>query len=309
MTTETEEIEHFSDDDIISRMIGEDTVDADDADTDDEFEEVDENEDTDETEGDDDGDNADDETDNSEDPETEIKIGDEVKKIKQSELAQLYQDKSYYTENAARLRTESRHIDDIGLFFASIYESKMQAAHAQVQKYAQFDDFEAYRRLSPEDFEVFKEGKKAAQAELNAITQEAQSYVQKMQIAKQALLKEQVPQAVVEIKRRLPDWTDTTYKDLQTFAISKGMDVSMFNEIIEPAAIEMMHMAMKYEQAQKAGKKKVAKKEVKAPKGVITKSETRTNSESTNVKKLMNRASKTHDDEDIISAMLAMKKQ
>lgn len=314
MTIETDNTEtsYMTDDDIVNAMVGseEDTPDveeiADEPEIEEEIEEQEEVDEDEENEGDEDGSDDNVEDTSQEDPETQIKIGDEVKTFKHSELAQLVADKEYLQTIAPSVKREVAIANDVGAFVMSAYDSMYQKAKADVDAYEAYDEFDAYRTLSPEQFENFKNNKKAAKAALDAVTHDAQNYIKNMQAAKVEILREQAKQALPEITRRIPEWNDNVYKELQTFAISTGMDVNVFNEITDPSAIEIIHMAYKYKKAN-GGSSKVVKKEVKAPSNVVKKSTTTTTTPTSTAKKAAQKAFKTHDDEDILAFMLANK--
>jgi len=66
-------------------------------------------------------------------------------------------------------------------------------------------------------------------------------------------------------------WSEKTYDDLRSFAISEGVDKSIVNNVVDAPIIKLMHMAMLY----KRGATKVATVKVdKTPKKIVKTSNT-----------------------------------
>lgn len=253
--------------------------------------------DDDESDGDPDGQS-------DEDPEFEVTVDGESRKAKLSELTRLYGQEAALTKRSQAVADQNRVLEAQGLYLSKIYDTRLETARKAVEKYKDVDLFQAYRELDQDEFEALKTAKEAADAELAVIEREAGDFVQKAHQAKQTYLRQEAQKAIPVIKKAIPDWTDKTYADVRSYAVSQGMPASAVNEIVDPAAIVMIHKAMQFDST-KSKAAEVKKKVTKTSKKATRKSTNKVDSQSQSLKRLRAKAAESGDIDDIAAAFLA----
>lgn len=313
----TPDDENLSDDDN-----EEPTTDADDEEA--EAEEVDEEADEEEAEEDEDPDDADDDTDEdegsddegedaegdlaSDDAEVEIAVGDKTERVSVKDLKRLYGQEASLTQKSQAIATQRRIVEAQGLFAAQVLQDRYAAAKANADKYKDVDLYRASRELEVDEFDSLRSAKENAESEVAALEREGSEFIQKSQQMRQNMLREQAREAVKEIVKVIPNWNDELYGTIRTYAVEQGMDTQLVNEIVDPAAILMMHKAMQYDNVQSA-KSKVTKKVSKAPKKAMGKGDSATDTTTSKMKAKQRTAMESGDVDDVAEAFLAAMKE
>ena len=245
------------------------------------------------------------------DDEAEVTVSVDGKDIRVSvkDLKRLYGQEAALTQRSQSLANQRKAIEAQSTYVAQLLQDRYNAAKAKVEKYKDVDLFRASRELEPEEFDALRATKDAAESELQKLEQEGATFLQRVQETRQTLLREQAKESLKEITRTIPQWDDELYGKIRTYAISKGMDRDLVNEIVDPGAIVMMYQAMRYSEAQAAAPK-VTKKVAKAPQKVVRKSDKPTDNKSSQLKAKRRTAFESGDVEDVAELfMSAMREQ
>jgi hypothetical protein len=273
-------------------------------------------EDTDEEESDDDdSDDSEDEEeeggDDEEDPAPEIddeatvkvKLGEEEKTFTVAELKRLAGQESALTTRSKQLHEQRRAVESQGLYVANLLQQRHERAKAQAEKYAKVDLYKASRELDDDDFEALKSAKENADSELQAIEREGHEFMKRVQDHRAKTVRDRAQESLRVIQERIPEWNDELYGNIRQFAVKQGMSVEEVNEVVDPAAITMMHKAMLYDQAQKKSET-VQKKVKKAPKKTVRKGEN-TNTQASKAKQARVNAMRSGEIDDVTDAFMA----
>lgn len=276
----------------------EDLEDEDDSDEDPD-EDADEDDDTDDEDEDDD-----DVPLVSDEAEVVIPVDGKDHRVSVKDLKRLYGQEAALTQKSQALADQRRTVEAQGLFLAQQLQTRYAKAQEQAEKYKDVDLYRASRELDPEDFDALRAAKENADSELQALEREGREFLQRSQQARQQMLREQAQASVKEIAKAIPEWSDELYKDIRTYAVEQGMDAQLVNEVVDPAAIVMMHKAMKFDKVQSA-KSKVTKKVTKAPKKVVSKGDKATDNATSKLKAKRRDAMTSGDVDDVAEAFLA----
>lgn len=244
----------------------------------------------------------------SDDDEVAVTVDGKELRVSVKELKRLYGQEASLTQKSQSLANQRRVIDAQTQYVAQRLQDQYSTAKARADKFKDVDLFSAARELEPEEFNALRTAKEAAEAEVKKLEQEGSQFLQEVQKNRQAILKEQARESLKVITKAIPEWNDELYGKVRTFAVSQGMNVDMVNEIVDPSAIMMMHMAMKYAEAQTAAPK-VTKKVLKAPKKTVRKSEAKTDTTSSQLKAKRQAARMTGDVDDVTELFLAAMKE
>lgn len=102
-------------------------------------------------------------------------------------------------------------------------------------------------------------------------------------------------------------WTEALYNDIRSFASNQGVPAEMVNNITDPAAIKILHMAMQFSRgASKVVTKKVNKTPTKIVKNSASAPATRGSAKSVSAKQAAAKAMKTGTVNDAIDAFEAL---
>lgn len=237
------------------------------------------------------------------DAKVKVKVGEDEQEFTVAELKKLAGQESALTKRSQELHSQRRAVEDQGLFVANILRERHERAKANVEKYKDVDLYRASRELEEDDFEALKSAKEAADNELQAINREGHEFMKRVQDHRSQTLKQRAQESLRTIQDRIPDWNDELYGSIRQFAVKQGMGTQEVNEIVDPAAIVMMHKAMLYDQAQK--KTETVKKKVKkSPKKTVRKGDT-TNSKVSKAKQARQQAARSGEIDDVTEAFMA----
>jgi hypothetical protein len=287
----------------------EDDVETDDSDEDPEEGSDDEDEDdSDEDTDEDDSEDAPKAIEADDDAEVAVIVDGKEHRVSVKDLKRLYGQETALTQKAQALASQRRLIEAQGLFYAKTLQDRHSKAVAQAQKYANVDLFRASRELEPDEFDALRSAKENAESEVIALEREGNEFITSAQQTKANLLREQARESLKVLSAAIPDWSDDLYGKIRTYAVSQGMDVDSVNEIVDPGAIQMIHKAMRFDEAQKKSPS-VKKKIAKAPSKVVKKGETQTTTKSSGLKAQRQKALMSGDIDAIADLMDAMSAQ
>ena len=199
-----------------------------------------------------------------------ITVDGQETKMKVGDLRRLAGQEKALTQRSQNLAEQRRLVETQGMLMAKMLEDRYNAAHAEAQKYAKVDLWDAHNRLDEDDFKALKDAKEAAESNLQAIEQEGRAFIQTAQNTRSEMLRAQAQEALRTLQRDIPEWNDTLYADLRNYAVKMGMDTTIVNELVDPAAFKIIYRAMQADRtAEKA--KTVKKRVAKTPARVVKK--------------------------------------
>jgi hypothetical protein len=254
------------------------------------------------------------------DPETEKKIADDeadvefvvdgkTSTIKVKDLRRLAGQEQALTKKSQALAEVRRATEASGLVASKTLEALHAKAVKALDAYKDVDLFSASRELSPEDFKSLRAEMEAAQADVRFLEETGTKMLEQVQANRQAQLREQAKLTVAEItnptsRHHIPGWNDALYSEILTYSVQNGLEREVARELVDPAAITLIHKAMLYDKAKAKAKGKVKAKIDKTPTRSLTKGE---NSPSPNrtADKLRKLAAETGDIDDIVALMQA----
>ncbi len=239
--------------------------------------------------------------------EVTVTVDGKEHRVSVKDLKRLYGQEAALTQKSQAIASQRRLIESQGLYLAKVLDDRFKAAQAKAAKYKDVDLFRASRELEPEEFDALRAAKEAAESEVAALEREGAEFVQRATQTRAQLLREQAKESLKVITQKIPDWNDTLYSEVRSYAVSQGMDADVVNEIIDPGAIILIHKAMQFDKAQ-AKKETVTKKVVKAPKKVLSKSSD-PDREGSKLKSIRRTAQMSGDIDDVAELFLAATKK
>jgi hypothetical protein len=232
-----------------------------------------------------------------------IKEGDKVHEVSVKDLKRLYGQEAALTKKSQAVADERKAVEANGEKLAAQLQRVYDKVAARWKPYAEVDMLVASTQLDAESFAALRAEAKAAYDDFQFVTQECDSFVANAKEAQQTSLRAQAAKAVEVLSERIPGWNEKVYNDVRAFAIKTGMNAEVVNQLVDPAALELIHMAMKHASV----KTVVTKKKQAQPKKVIktTKQVTRADIKSEKADKAIQRLRKSGSVDDAADAFMA----
>lgn len=204
------------------------------------------------------------------DAEVEVKVDGEVKKVSVKELKRLWGQEQALTRKNQEVAAKRKTVEQTESKLAVSYEKLYQKAASRWEPYSKIDMLVASKQLDADQFAALRQEAQAAWEDFRFISEEADTFVKQNAERQQEQLKAAAAEAVVELKKAIPNWNSNLYDSIREYAITLGMDSEVINNLVDPVAIQLIHKARLYDES----KKVVTKKKVLAPKKVIKSTKT-----------------------------------
>ena len=199
------------------------------------------------------------------DAKVRVKVDDEELEVSVKDLKRLYGQEAALTKKSQQVAAKRKEVEQEGMKAAAILDKLYNKAAERWKPYSEIDMLVASKQLDAEQFTALRAEAQAAWEEFNFVSQEANAFIQEAQSKQQAQMKEQAAEAVKVLKERIPTWSNQTYDNIREYAINKGMNADIVNNLVDPFAIEIINKARLYDES----KKIAVKKKVAQPKKVI----------------------------------------
>jgi len=280
--------------------------------------EEDTEEDTEETEEDDE-ETEEPEPDNKPKKSTVIESDDALVKIKVDgqevtasikDLKRLYGQEASLTRKSQEVAQIKQKAEESGQKYVTGLESLLNRAKEQAAPYANINFLALTKdpNVSSEELAALSDAANKAfenvrylETELDGVIRAAseQRNQQLMVAAREAI------KVLSDPKTGIPGWNEQLYNDIRRFAVDSGMNEQVVNEMVDPTAFKILHMAMQYQKGKTAVTK--TKKVDKTPKRIIkgTPDETIKKSKTTQKTDAFKRAKETGHVDDAAEAFLS----
>jgi hypothetical protein len=274
---------------------------SEDADDDDAEPETDESED----DSDDDATEEDEEVDggktviDSEDAVVKIKVDGEEVEASIKDLKRLYGQEAALTRKSQEAAELRKKADEAGAMHVAGLEAMLQRARAQYQPYSELNFLALAKdpNISQDELAALSSAAKSSYENVAFLETELDGVIRYSQEQRRASLVAQAREShkvLSDPKTGIEGWSEPLYNEIRQFAVGAGLPNEVVDEIVDPAALKILHMAMSYAKGKKAvatpakGPKKVDKTPKRIVKGVSaeTVSKSKTTTEDTALRKL-----------------------
>lgn len=194
-----------------------------------------------------------------------VKVGEEELEVKVNDLKRLYGQEAALTKKSQAVSQKLKEAEDTGAAYVASLANLMQRAKQRAEPYAQVDWLVASKTLNEDELVALRTEAQKAYDDVNFFQQELDTFLQGVEQQRQQQTIAQAREAVEVLKRDIPNWSTQVYDEIRSFAIDNGMAPQVVNNLVDPSAIKMLHMAMLYNKGAKA----VTKKTNKTPKKLV----------------------------------------
>jgi hypothetical protein len=205
-----------------------------------------------------------------------VKVGDEEHTASIRDLKRLFGQEAALTRKSQEFAAERKRVTEQATLHVSALNTMLQRARERFEPYQKADWATAARTLDPATFEAAREAAQAAYAdvryfeeELTGVTQKAQAAARDAHVkAAQACIT-----ALSDPDGGIEGWGEPLYKEIVGFAKEQGLDPDIADQLTDPAAFKLLHMAMQYQRGKqkvtKAVEDKKAEKKKAPPKKIV----------------------------------------
>lgn len=208
----------------------------------------------------------------SEDAVVKIKIDGQEVTATVKDLKRLYGQEASLTRKSQEAAELKKRAEDVATRHVTGLEALLARAKEQAAPYANINFLALTKdpNVSSEELSALSDAANRAfdnvrylETELDGVIKAAQEQRQQqmMQMAREAI------KTLTDPKSGIPGWNEQMYNDIRSFAVSSGMDAQVVNEMVDPVAFKILHMAMQYQKGKTAVTK--TKKIDKTPKRII----------------------------------------
>lgn len=277
----------------------EEELELEEAEDDEDLEEADE-----EAEDEDDTEEEEDSLELSDDTLVDIVVDGETQQASISALKRLYGQEQSLTrksQETARLRKEAESSIEKSHV---ILQKMLEQAQERAKPYEEVDMMLASKQLSDEDFAQLRKEAKEAQDNLKFLTEEADAYYGELQKQQQANLQQQAAEAVKVLQQEIPDWSNSMYNDIRSYAVGQGLPQEQVDQYVDPVVIQILRKSMLYD----AGKKVATVKKKTPTKRVLKSKKSPPNAQQVRAKKnaeLAQRARTSTDPDDLADLIMS----
>lgn len=244
----------------------------------------------------------------SDDHLVEVTVDGETQTVSVKELKRLFGQEASLTRKSQEV-AEARKAAQTEAERAVVVSQRMlEKAEARFKPYENIDWMIAQQRLTVDEFAALRQEAKAAYDDLQYIKADTDEFLKTVEEQRRGELATAAKQAIEVLQKDIPGWNREVYDNIRTYAVESGMDADVVNSIVDPAAIKLIHKAMRYDtlKAKAASKKtkvtNAAAKKVVKPTGRRVEQANRTN---TRADEALKRLGRSGNSDDAANAFLA----
>lgn len=190
-----------------------------------------------------------------------VKVGDEELVVDVKDLKRLYGQESALTKRSQEIAARAKEYEAKTTQAVTALDKMQVSAKKAFEPYEKIDWAQAARSLSQADYNQLRADAQDAQANLRFITEELDAQMKGAKDYAENEMKRLAAEAGKQLKDQasphyIDGWSKELYGKMRDFASEAGLKNEVFDTIVDPAALKIVHDAMQY-RAQKAKAKAV----------------------------------------------------
>lgn len=217
----------------------------------------------------------------SDDAMVKVIVDNEEHQISVSDLKRLYGQEASLTRKSQDV-AQQRKVAEANIEKTHLVLQKLiSQAEEQYKPYKDVDMLVASRTMDASDFAQLRKEAQAAEQNLKFLKEEADGYYNDLRNQQQQTLRQQAQEAVKVLQQEIPDWSNSLYNDIRSYAVAQGLPQEQVDMIVDPAVVTLINKARLYDEGKKVAnvkKKKpspAAKKVLRSRKAPATSSDRR----------------------------------
>lgn len=208
----------------------------------------------------------------SEDAVVKIKVDGQEVTATVKDLKRLYGQEASLTRKSQEAAETKKKADEAVVKHVTGLERLLERAKEQAAPYANINFLALTKdpNVSSEELSALSDAANRAFENVRYLEQELDGVVRSAHEERQKQMMVMAREAIKTLtdpKSGIPGWNEQMYNDIRRFAVETGMNEQVVNEMVDPVAFKVLHMAMQYQKGKKAVTK--TKKIDKTPKRII----------------------------------------
>lgn len=193
----------------------------------------------------------------ADDDEVVVQIGDEAKRVSVKDLKRLFGQEASLTQKSQQVAEARKAIEAEQARYGDGLGKMAKEAGDRWAEYQKIDYLTAKDAMDAPAFAKLREDAQRAFQLNEFYAQEASAYTTQAQQARTTALQGAAKEAVKVLndpaaKAHIPNWSDTVYNELRSFAIDElGAPPAVVNQLVDPWALKVIHMALQQSKAAK----------------------------------------------------------
>jgi hypothetical protein len=180
-----------------------------------------------------------------------IKEGDDEHEVPVKDLKRLWGQEAALTRKSQEVAEQRKTADAETVRATTALSTLLQRAKAKSAPYEEIDFVVASKDLSAQDLKALRDEAKVRSEEVAYLETELNATIQAANAKQQAAFAEQAKACVTTLKdadspHHIPDWGDKVYNELRDFAVTEGLNANVFNQLVDPASMKLLNMAMQF---------------------------------------------------------------
>lgn len=206
----------------------------------------------------------------------ELTVDGKTKKASIADLKRLYGQEASLTQKSQQLASQRKQAED-NLSRASAQMQKMlERAEERFKPYKELDMLVASRQMDATEFANLRKDAAAAESDLKFLNEEADQFYGHLQQQHADAQKEAAKVCVETLQEHLPNWNDSLYNDIRSYAVKSGLPQDAVNSFTDANVIMLLNKARLYDAGKKVAttkKSKVVQKVLRSKKAPPTKAD------------------------------------
>ncbi len=245
----------------------------------------------------------------ADDAEVEVVVDGEIRRVAVRDLKRLAGQEAALTRKSQEVAARRKAADEREEASAYALDALIRRAQERVQPYAEIDWLVAAQKLSPDELQALRTEARRHYEDYHFLTQEAVRLHDRAKAGRAEALREAAVAALPEIRDRIAEaggsWSPETYDRIRTYAIAQGFPQSEVNGWVNPAIIQMVYKASRYDAIKAQGPVKTRAVARSASPVKTTGAPAKANPGSAAADKAMSRLRQTGSVEDAAAAIFA----
>lgn len=190
-----------------------------------------------------------------------VKVGDEELVVDVKDLKRLYGQESALTKRSQEIAARAKEYEAKTTQAVTALDKMQVSAKKAFEPYEKIDWAQAARNLSQGDYNQLRADAQDAHANLKFITEELDAQMKGAKDYAETEMRRLAAEAGKQLKDQasphyIEGWSKELYGKMRDFASEAGLKNDVFDSIVDPSALKIVHDAMQY-RAQKAKVKAV----------------------------------------------------
>ena len=187
-----------------------------------------------------------------------VKVGDEELAVPVKDLQRLYGQEKALTQKSMEVAEQRKALEAKATEQGAVSAALLKRAQERWEPYSKIDFNLAAKELSAEEYTQLRQGAQAAWDDVNFLQNNVKGFMDQIQKQQHETLVEQAKTAIKVLsgpvdQGGIEGFNDKLYDDMRSYATKAGLTSDIINNLVDPAALRILHSAMLYD----AGKSKV----------------------------------------------------